>query len=326
MKRIAVILVVVIGIVLFAFPFVTGLFGKTSSVEKLTGDFRNTFTDKSLQQTRDDFDGVKAMADQLTGQTLPALPGLLDMKPNEFNSAVATNFPAVNTGLQQLPRILPRLETLVSALQAEQSDFKKADAIPFSFLPSTIVPPVLLVVGALLVLLAGGVLGGKVPAPTAVFGTIAVGVILVALALFSQIYSKGEAVDNITAKLKPFFTADGAAQTRTDLDTVTAMTDELQTKTLPFLATKLNVSATELNATIAKNWPDVSNGLAALPAVLPRFDADVTAISHNVKSFKDVSEIPLASEPTTSLLWWLVVPGIALIVLGFVVGWPAKKS
>jgi hypothetical protein len=329
-KRLCLFLVLVVGVVLFAFPFVTGLWGKTQSVEKLTGDFRSTFTDKTLAQTRTDFDGVVKMADQLTKQTLPALPPLLDMTSGEFSTALATNFPDVTTGVTALPRILPRLETLVSGLESEQADFKKADSIPTSWLPSTSLPWILVVFGGLLALVALGAIGGKVPAASAAGLTVIVGVVLVGVALFCQIHVKGEAVDRLTTTLKPFFTADGAAQTRQDMDAVQAMADQLQNDTLPFLATNLKMTPAQLNDFLAKNFPDVATGVASLDTVLPRFQADVTAISDNVKSFKDASNIPgdipvVGDQPTSSVFWWLVLPGVALILVGIIALWPAKE-
>lgn len=328
-KRLCLVLVLVVGVVLLAFPFITNLFDKTESVEKLTGDFRTTFTDKTLVQTRQDFDGIVAMANQLTGETLPALPPLLKMSSGEFNAALNANFPAVTTGVAELPRILDSFETLVSGLEDEQANFEKADAIPTSWLPSTALPWIVVVVGGLLALIALGALAGRIPAASAATATILVGVVLVGVALFCQVHLKGQAVDHLTATLEPFFTEEGAAQTRSDMDAVQAMADQLQADTIPFLQKNLDMSPAEFDNFLATTFPDVSAGVASLNTVLPRFQNDVDLITSNVKSFKDASDIPgdlpvVGDKPTSSVFWWLVVPGLALIVVGIAALWPAK--
>lgn len=320
-KRLSLVAVLTIGLILVVFPIASNLFGKTIAVEHVTGDFRSTFTQKSLAQTRADLNGVVAMSDQLQKQTLPALPPALGMSPEQFQSFLGSNFPDVATGVSQLNTILPRFEGLVGGLESQRSNFDKADSIPTGFLPSTIVPYLFLVPGALLVVLAGIGLARVNPHPrekssfVALIAALVVGVVLAGAALGLSVHAKAKAVDDLTAALGPAFTTAGAAQTRTDMDTVQAMADQLQKETLPALAKALKMSDTEFGAFMTKNFPDVAKGVTQLDTVLPRFQADVTAISDNVSDFHKVSSIPTEGSPTTALFWWFVIPGVVLIVI-----------
>jgi hypothetical protein len=316
-RRTPVIAILVLGAVLLAFPFVTGMFGKTSSVEKLTGDFRTTFTDETLAQTRSDIDAVAEMSDQLRTETLPALPAALDMTDKEFGAYLGKEHPDVAAGVGELPRIVPRFEGLVTELEAQQGSYDRADAIPTGWLPSTLVPYLLVLAGLALVGLAGRALRaasqGKDASAPALLASVVVGVTLVAIATLFNIQGKGAAVDDFTAGLHPYFTQAGADQSRADMDTVQAMADQLQAKTLPALADALGMTRKEFNGYLAENYPAVATGVAALDDVLPRFQADVTAISDNVGSFEDVEQLPTGGMSTSSLYWWLLLPGLALV-------------
>lgn len=328
-RRVALILILVIGVVLLLFPFVTGLFGKTASVEKLTGDFRTTFTDSSLAQTRSDFDGITAMADQLQGETLPALPGALGMTDKQFAALVHEEFPDVEAGLVALPEILPRFEQLVGGLEDQQENFEQADSIPTGWLPSTVVPWLLIVPGLALVVLAGLALRGretrKVGA-AALVASVVVGVVLAGAAVALNIQAKGKAVDDLTAALEPFFTEEGAAKTQADLATVGGLSEQFQRQTVPTLAKALGMNRKQFNAFLEKNYPDVATGVASLDTVLPRFQAAGDAVSDNVESFADVASIPTGNQPTTAVFWWFLLPGLALILLPLLVRLTASPA
>ncbi|WP_183097954.1 hypothetical protein [Nocardioides pelophilus] len=318
-RRAPVIAILVLGAVLLVFPFATGLFGKTNSVEKLTGDFRTTFTDQSLQQSRSDIDAVARMSAQLQTETLPALPAALDMTDKEFASYLAKNDPAVTDGVAQLDQIVPRFDGLVTELEAQQGNFERADSIPTGWLPSTLLPYLLVLVGLALVVLAARAVRadnhGKDASGPAVAASVVVGVVLVAISTLFNVQGKGTAVDDLTAGLEPYFTQAGADKSRADLDTVQALADELQADTIPALADALGMSRKEFMAFLSDNYPDVAVGVASLDAALPRFQSDVTAISDNVGSFEDVQQIPTDGMPTSSLYWWLLLPGLALMCM-----------
>lgn len=313
-------LVLVIGIVLIAFPFVTNLFSKTNGAEDLTDTFRPVFSDAQVKTASDYIAAVDAMANQLQNKTLPALPPALGMSQDEFNKFLTTNYPDVANGVAQLPTILPRFDALVAGVGSEQSDFEKADAIPTSWLPITVVPWVVLLVGVILTVVAGlglaaNAKGSLRQGGVALVASALVGVVLAFVAIGFNIAAKGRAVDHLTDSLRPFFTTAGAAQTSADMTTVEKMANQLTAKTLPDLAKALKMSDADFHAFLAKNFPKVAAGVDALPTVLPYFRADIDAISANIDNYNKTDAIPWKFLPTASVFWWLLGPGLALILI-----------
>ena len=311
-----------IGALLFLFPLTTGMLGKTQGVETLTGDLRASFEPAALAQTRADMNTVQAMSDQLQAQTLPDLPNALGMSPQQFQDYMGQNFPDVASGTAQLNTILPKFQTLVTGLETQAPNFLAADQIPTSTLPSTVVPYLFLVPGAVLVLLAGGALllgrgrdGNGLSRP-ALAVSVVVGLVFVVAPLVLAVPAKARAVDDLTAAFGTVFTDSGVAAVRSDMTVIAKMSDQLQTQTVPALASALKMDSTQFQDFMGQNYPDVATGMGQLNDILPRFEALVTGMENNVDSFQLAASIPTAGQATTTLTWWFIVPGIALILLG----------
>ncbi|MBC2637872.1 MULTISPECIES: hypothetical protein [unclassified Rhodococcus (in: high G+C Gram-positive bacteria)] len=328
-RTIALSSVAVIGAVLFLFPLVTGMLSKAQSVDTLTGDLRANFEPDALAQTRADMNTVQAMSDQLQTETLPALPNALGMPPEQFQSFVGENFPDVASGIGQLDTILPKFQGLVTGLETQAPNFRSADQIPTGFLPSTTVPYLFLVPGAVLFVLAGAalVLGRDRTrsgmSRIALLVSIVIGLVFVVAPLILSVPVKTKAVDDLTAAFGPIFTEEGVAAVRSDMDVIQKMSDQLQAETAPALAEALKMDPTQFQSFMGQNFPDVAAGMGQLNDILPRFQALVAGMERNVESFQQAASIPTATQPTTTLTWWLIIPGVALIVLGGI-GIPAS--
>ncbi|WP_235214875.1 hypothetical protein [Rhodococcus opacus] len=313
-----------IGAVLVIFPLVTGMLSKTQGVENLTGNLRASFEPAALTQTRSDMDTVQAMSDQLQEQTLPALPNALGMSPEQFQNFMGQNFPDVASGIGQLNTILPKFQGLVGGLETQAPNFRSADQIPTNFLPSTVVPYLFLIPGAVLFLLAVGALvlgrGKKEPgiSRAALLVSIVVGLVFIIAPLALSGPAKAKAVDDLTAAFGPVFTDQGAAAVRSDFTVIEKMSDQLQTDTVPALAGALKMDPAQFQAFMTENFPDVATGMAQLNEIVPRFGALVAGIEGNVDNFQQAASIPTAAQDTTTLTWWFLVPGVALIALGAV--------
>jgi hypothetical protein len=308
-------IVFAVGAVMAVGALVISLPAKTQGVDNLTNAFRPAFTPKSLSQTRQDMDTVKAMAAELDGKAIPALAAQLGTTPDQFRSTLATGFPAVGTGMRQLPTILPYFDGVVGGLEAQAANFRLADAIPAKPFPATLVTYLFLLPG--LAVAAVAALGLVRPAAfrTVAFGVAAaVGVVLIVAPLALSVPKKTQAVDSVTNAFRPVFSADGARTTRAHMDTVQSMADELTGKALPALATQLKVTPDQLGTTLAANFPKVATGIDQLPAILPRFQALVSGVERNRANFELADSIPTASTPTTLLHWLFVIPAAVLVV------------
>lgn len=314
--------VAAVGALLFVFPFATGLISKTQGVEYLTGNLRAAFEPQALEQTRADMSTIQAMADQLQAQTLPALPAALGMSPEQFQQFMGQNFPDVAIGVGQLDTILPKFQNLVTGLDTQAPNFRAADQIPTNFLPSTTVPLLFLIPGALLVVLAAGALvfGHSLSRTTLSRATLVVsvvtGLVFVGAPWVLSVPAKASAVDDLTAAFDQVFTDEGAASIRADFTVIEKMADQLQTQTVPALMQGLKMDPTQFQAFMVENFPAVADGMAQLDDILPRFAGLVTGIDQNVGNFQQAASIPTAEHATTTLTWWFVLPGIALIILG----------
>ena len=319
MKRnpVALGIILVVGAVMAIGSLVISLPAKTQGVDNLTNAFRPAFKPNTLAQTRRDMDTVKAMAAELDSKAIPALASQLGVTPDQFRGNLAAGFPAVGAGMRQLPTILPYFDGVVGGLEAQAANFRLADAIPAKPFPATFVTYLFLLPG--LALTAVALLGLLRPLR---FRTIALGVatavgaVLIVAPLALSVPRKTQAVDGVTNAFRPVFSADGARTTRTYMDTVQSMADELTGKALPALATQLKVTPDQLGQTLAANFPKVAAGVEELPAILPRFQALVTGVERNETSFRLADSIPTASTPTTLLHWLFVIPAVVLVAAG----------
>ncbi|ABG99148.1 conserved hypothetical protein (plasmid) [Rhodococcus jostii RHA1] len=183
-------------------------------------------------------------------------------------------------------------------------------------------PFLFLVPGAVLVLLAGGALlfgrgrDGNRLSRTALAVSVVVGLVFVVAPLVLAVPAKAKAVDELTAAFGPVFTDAGVAAVRSDMTVIAKMADQLQTQTVPALASALKMDSTQFQDFMGQNYPDVATGMGQLNEILPRFEALVAGMENNVDTFQLAASIPTADQATTTLTWWFIIPGIALILLG----------
>jgi len=317
-KRIALGLVLIVGLFWLVSTFALGYPAKTQAVGRLTNSLRPVFTNAGEKQTATDIATINSFAAGFQTQAVPALAKQLNVSPQQLVAQLGKQFPAVGAGVSQLPTILPYFNKLVEGLQAQQKNFHEADAIPTRSLPPTAVHWLFVILGAVTIGLAGlglfrPILAGAVLAIAAVVGAAVIG------ATFAlSVPTKAQAVDNLTNAFRPVFTTQGAALTRQYLTTVEAMDKQLTSQALPGLAALLKVSPQQLDATLAQGFPAVATGLQQMPAILGRFDILVTKIAQNVKNFQQADSIPTQGTPATLLQAQFVIPAGVLIAIGVI--------
>lgn len=313
--RLVSVFALVMGVLLVAIPVTTNLFSKASAVDDLTDDLRPAFTDAQLAQADEDMGAIEAMSAQLAGEAIPALAEQFGATPDAFAGSLATDYPKVGAGMQQLGTILPYFRGIVDGLAAQQHNFHLADAIPTKDLPAIVVPFLFLVPGLVLAAVAALAQRRKrsnTVAPLA----IAIGAVLVIAPLLLSVPAKTQAVDELTNAFRPVFSTEGVATTRANLDTVHAMVDELLGSALPGLAQGLAMPAADFQAFLGENFPDVAAGLGSIDEILGRFDGLVGAVESDTTSFHRADSIPTGGTPTTLLHWLFVVPGVILLLGG----------
>src|SRR4051794_17109808 len=90
-----------------------------------------------------------------------------------------------------------------------------------------------------------------------------VGVVWVLATFALGLWGKTAAADRLTSDLKPAFSSAGVKQSSSDAATVAAFTDELDGKTLPFLADRLGMTKAQLTTYLATSYPAVGKVLGS---------------------------------------------------------------
>jgi hypothetical protein len=151
-----------VGAVLIVAPLALSVPKKSQAVDGLTNAFRPVFSSEGARTTGAYMDTVQAMADELTGKALPALATQLKITPDQLGQAMAANFPAVATGVNQLGTILPRFQALVSGVEKNTTNFRLADSIPTASTPTTLLHWLFVLPALVLVTTGGaGLLAGR---------------------------------------------------------------------------------------------------------------------------------------------------------------------
>lgn len=306
--RLAAGLLVLIGGGFVAVTLAANLFNVGPSFDRLTDDFRPIMTEKALQTSQQDIDGLAAASTEIQTAMLPALAQQLGTTPEQFSAMMTQQYPDVANGLAAMPKVTPSFTSLVSTLDEQRPYFKAADAIPTTSVPATSVPWSLFAVG---LLTAGlGVWVWFRPRGSAVAVTL-VGAALIAIPLALNMPHKASYADTLNDNLEPVYTQQLITQASSSLTTLSAMGTQMQEQMLPDLAAQLEMTPEQLNAFLGENFPATSAALAGMPDSMARFQGMVSAFDDRLSDYntlKPVSFVPI--------VWFMIGGGIALFLLG----------
>ena len=138
---------IIIGAIFIVVTLVQNLFDVGSAFEELIDDFRPALQDEALAQAETDVAALGAVGDEMQTAVIPGISEALGMSAADFNAFMGSEFPAVATGVQALPEIVPTFQGLIASLADQQELFFSADEIPTEDLPATTVPWGLLFAG-----------------------------------------------------------------------------------------------------------------------------------------------------------------------------------
>jgi len=145
---------------------------------------------------------------------------------------------------------------------------------------------------------------------------VLIGAAFVAVTLAANLFHVGPAFDRLTDDFRPVMTQKAIQTDQQDIAALTAANTEIQSKMLPALAQQLGMTPTQMSTMMAEQYPAVTNGLAAMPKVMPTFSSLVATLDEQRPYFKAADEIPTASIPATSVPWSLFAVGLVSIGLG----------
>lgn len=308
-RRIPGTVLMIVGAVFIVWTLAVNLIAVGPAFDDLTDDFRPFMTDQAIATAKQDIAGLQAVADELSTTAIPALATAMQVPPEQLQQMLAEQYPAVTTGIQSLPTIVPTFAGVVDTLDAQQSNFEQADAIPTSSLPATTVPWSLLIVGALVI----GIGAWLFLRPDRMQASVAVvvGVVLVAAPLLLSMPGKAGAADDLNDALKPVYTAEMVAGGQQALSVLDAMATQMQTELIPALAAQMQAPPEQVLAFFGENLPATAAALTTLPDAMGRFETMVAAFDANLDNYDTLR--PVALLP---IAWMMIIGGLIAAIAG----------
>lgn len=314
-RRAPLVVVLVVSLTTVVLALATNLIGKTAGVDRLTSHLKPDFAPATAAQAQKDAATVAAMSTQLDNQAIPALAKKAGLSVVKFDGVLATNYPQVAVGVQDLPTDLKWFGPIVQGLTTHAGDFSKADAIPLSGIPARTVPWLLILPGLLGAGFAGFALAGRGGSMRALSVAGACGAVLIVGALFCNVPGKSAAVDNLHSAFGPYFTPSGVAHSQRSMNRISAMVTQFETQALPGLAKTFKVPTTTFASQLATDFPAVGTGLAQSGRIVKEFSGLVAQTAANENNFKLATSIPFGqSNPTTDLTWLFIIAGLLLLL------------
>jgi len=307
-RKIAAILVMLVGAVLIVVTFTNNLFKVGPAFEGLIGDFRPLIAQSAIDTSRQDLAGLTAVGNEFQTKIAPGVSQQLGMTPEQFSGMVTQQFPAVDAGLKAIPRAVPTFTGLLNTLQAQRPLFESADAIPTTSLSATTVPWAMLATGVLMLVIGVVIWFSR---RTGAMLALILGAALVVVPLLLSLPQKAADADQLNKNLQPVYTQALVDQTKQTVSTVGAMGAELQANMLPALATQLKMTPEQLQSFLGQNAPTTAAALKTFPATMQRFQGLATSFADNLDNYAVLK--PARFVP---IIWTLIGGGVALLLLG----------
>jgi hypothetical protein len=308
-RRAAGLVVTGVGIAFIVTVIVNSLFTVGPAFESVSDGFRPVMQPAPIGALKNDLAGLSAVSTEFGTKAVPVFSEALGMDPAEFQAFMAEKYPAVATGIQQLPAIVTQFTGVVGTLEAEQGRFARADAIPATSLPATTVPWGLLVAG--IVFLALGLV--LIVRPVRLWAALAavLGAALFVAALGLSLTGKATAADTMNDNLKPVYTAQMLTGASEALTVVDAMGQEMQSTMLPELGQQLGMDQAQLQSFFQENLPAMAGGMAAMPQSLSRFDNLLKTFDGHLADYDTIQSVRFVP-----IVWTMIVGGIVVLIAG----------
>jgi hypothetical protein len=128
----------VIGALLVATPLALSLPGKATAADSLQVQMSPLLTAKTVASADQSLATLQTMSTQLQTELLPALAQMLNLPSAQFNTFLASNFPAVGSALSNLPSSVAQFKALVTAMDQSLADQNAISSTQFTPIVRTI--------------------------------------------------------------------------------------------------------------------------------------------------------------------------------------------
>lgn len=313
LKRLSAALIILGGLALVVVPYTEHVWSGAGPAKAMITSFTPVMNAPALHVIQTDLRQLSAADQQLTTQTMPALAMQLHLTPAQLQQATVSNFPAVATGMAQLPGILHHFDTYGGLLQSQLANFHEASTIPTSGVPITILPWGFLAVGILAIVIGAAMLFSKGKGPAIAALVLGLAVVVGSLAL--SFPHKAVSADHMITGLRPVMSTQSAAGMGASLGVVGAMISQMEGQMLPYVATQLKMPPAAFNAFLGSQFPAVATALKNMPSTSATFAAIHNKIASNISNYDQAAAIP-----SMTFLIWLFLGVGAIGILGGVGG------
>jgi hypothetical protein len=318
-KRPSAIVIAAVGVVLIVVAVARNLFAVGPAFESMIDDFRPWLTDESIATLRADVDMLGGAVTEFQNGLAPALAAQLGMDEASFGQMMATQFPAVTTGMAVIPQAAPTFVGIIDLLDQQQENFASADAIPTTGLPATTVPWGLAILGIAFIGLGIYMYLTQARLSAIIAGVLALVVLVAAFAL--SLSGKASDADDLNAALKPVYTEETVTGAAMAVDAIAAMGNEMQASMLPGLGQLLGMDEASVSAFLGQNFPVLAGALGAMPEALARFQGVVTTFDSNLDNYATLR--PVAFTP---IIWIMILGSLIVLIAAGVTLLPRKEQ
>lgn len=210
---------------------------------------------------------------------------------------------------------------MLTLFDKDQGDFQAADSTPTTWLPFTIGPWLMVLVGLGLIGVGLVTLRPGSGGPKA-WPILAIGVAGLALAIGPLAVSfphKTAQSAALVDDLRPLITRPTADAVKGWQSAMEQMTSQLEGQLLPALAAQLDETPAQLTASLAPDFPAVATGLPKLRAVFVDFADKTKRLDGSVADFAKTKQIPYRTLP------WLFIPSGLALAAGSAVALAAER-
>lgn len=308
MRRVAAVISLAVGVWLIVLVPAYGLFPRTRAAEKVTDTFRTTLSHQGLAALQHNYAVLRGLGTEFIDRARPELAAQLGLSTAQFDRLAAQRFPAVAQAVRDVPPAVALVDPVIPRLKSSERDFAQVDAIPALGLPISVLPWVLLGVGAALIGAGAVALRSGSPGATAV--TLGVGAAVVVGAFAFHLPAKFRATERILPVARVSLSQKAADTATGTVNLVDRLVPEVEQKLVPALAQGLHTTPTAVGQLVAQRYPAVARGLKEWPSISPSAARLATAQRATVDDLRRGDGAPFKTLP------WLAIGPAALAALG----------
>jgi hypothetical protein len=152
-----------------------------------------------------------------------------------------------------------------------------------------------------------------------------VGLALIGTTIVNNLFAVGPAFEDLIDDFRPVLTDEAIQTARDDVAALGAAGEEFQTSVAPAMAQQVGMTPDAFQAFVGEQFPAVSQGMAALPQIVPTFSGLIDTLDAQRDLFASADAIPTENLPATTIPWALLIAGILSVALG-VFMWFSPRS